>query len=60
MKAAVFDRPGRIAFTVSRYNLLRLAGNALVAAIRGDKCISIETGDLEVLETPAEKRSTGA
>lgn len=53
MKAAVFpeegNRPGRISFTMTRYNLLRLAWNATVAAIRGETGIAISTGDLEVL-----------
>ena len=52
MKAAVFHRPGRIAFTMSRIDLLRLAKNALVAALRGKNSIAIGTGELEVLQDP--------
>lgn len=53
MKAAVFseegDRPGRIAFTMTRWDLLRLAWNATIAAIRGETGIAISTGDLEMI-----------
>lgn len=49
MKVAVFDRPGRITFTMTRFEMLRLAVNAFLAAIRGEKGIAIGTGDLEVL-----------
>lgn len=59
MKAAVFDRPGRIAFTMTHWNLLRLAKSALFAAIRGDDGISITTGDLEMLEASTEPSSEG-
>lgn len=56
MKAAVFseevDRPGRIAFTMTRYDLLRLEWNSVRAAIMGDTGIAISTGDLEVLGPP--------
>jgi hypothetical protein len=55
MKAAVFERPGRISFTMTRYDLLRLAWNATIAAIRGEVGIAIGTGDLEVLELPPHK-----
>lgn len=54
MKLALFPdeeaRPGRVAFTMTRFNLLRLSWNALVAAVRGEKSLAITTGDLEVLE----------
>jgi hypothetical protein len=56
MKAAVFpdgERPGRIAFTITRYNMFRLAWNCFVGAIRGDTALAIATGDLTVIEKPS-------
>lgn len=47
MKAALF--PGRIAFTMTRFNLLRLAWGALRAALLGAPGIAISVGDLEVI-----------
>lgn len=56
MKAAIFNaddaRPGRIAFTMSRYDLLRLAFNSIKAAILGVPSIAISVGDLEILKPP--------
>jgi hypothetical protein len=62
MKVAVLpegDRPGRIAFTMTRYDLLRLAWNATAAALRGAKGIAIATGDLELIERPTRQASEG-
>ena len=60
MKAAVFNNPSRVSFTMDRYNLLRLSINALLAAICGKKFIAIAVDNLEMLTAPAENKEENA
>lgn len=52
LKAAYFENPARFAFALSRFQMLRLAFNAVRSAIKADPGIVILTGNLELFRNP--------